>query len=359
MSCSTIWPSERRPTRSSTTVPASTCSARSRIDAVFAAREPSAPQRVDRQREHLLGRRVAVEQRFEAAVDRAGGRPRELLVADRPGQLGEVRAARSARCAGHTARPPPRSSRTPGARRARSALASTSSRRAMWGTVSDGSRPLTSKFRDTPYPSLARCCASRSRSFATGCGGGGGARRGRQRRDPERRPRTRPADQTRHAAAAYVAQAIVPQLAVYTAPGDASPMEQLANPWVVSPDYPDQTVPQVFLVKEQRSRRVGPGAPPRSTEREHRLGPRQRRSRSPRTTSTCRSSSAPTASPSPRAARCSTRATVAVGADATPTPTGEYYVRVKVKAIDPTTVYGPYRVGAVEPLRRARDLRRR
>ena len=50
---------------------------------------------------------------------------------------------------------------------------------------------------------------------------------------------------------------------------------------------------------------------------------------------------------------------VAIGTDDTPTPTGEYYVRVKVKAIDPNTVYGPYAWGSVEPLRRARDLQRR
>ena len=38
---------------------------------------------------------VAVESRFEASVDGAGRRARQLLVADRPHQLGEVRAARA------------------------------------------------------------------------------------------------------------------------------------------------------------------------------------------------------------------------------------------------------------------------
>ena len=37
--------------------------------------------------------------------------------------------------------------------------------------------------------------------------------------------------------------------------------------------------------------------------------------------------------------------TIAVGTDDTPTPIGEYFVRVKVKAIDPNTVYGPYAWG--------------
>jgi lipoprotein-anchoring transpeptidase ErfK/SrfK len=37
--------------------------------------------------------------------------------------------------------------------------------------------------------------------------------------------------------------------------------------------------------------------------------------------------------------------TTAVGAKATPTPTGEYYLRVLIRAIDPNTVYGPYAYG--------------
>ena len=36
---------------------------------------------------------------------------------------------------------------------------------------------------------------------------------------------------------------------------------------------------------------------------------------------------------------------VAVGAPATPTPTGRYFTRVLMKAPDPTTVYGPYAFG--------------
>jgi hypothetical protein len=39
------------------------------------------------------------------------------------------------------------------------------------------------------------------------------------------------------------------------------------------------------------------------------------------------------------------REEVAIGDGETPTPIGEYYVRVKIKAIDPSTVYGPYAWG--------------
>jgi lipoprotein-anchoring transpeptidase ErfK/SrfK len=37
--------------------------------------------------------------------------------------------------------------------------------------------------------------------------------------------------------------------------------------------------------------------------------------------------------------------TVAVGKASTPTPVGEFYIRVLLKAPDPTTVYGPYAYG--------------
>ena len=36
---------------------------------------------------------------------------------------------------------------------------------------------------------------------------------------------------------------------------------------------------------------------------------------------------------------------VAVGAPATPTPTGDYYVRVLLRSTDPTSVYGPFAYG--------------
>src|SRR5262249_52760027 len=37
--------------------------------------------------------------------------------------------------------------------------------------------------------------------------------------------------------------------------------------------------------------------------------------------------------------------TVAVGTKDTPTPLGEFYIRVLLQAPDPTTVYGPYAYG--------------
>jgi len=60
-------------------------------------REPGATQRGIVDREDALGRRRAVEQGFEAAMDRARRGTGELLEADGPRQFGEVRASRASR----------------------------------------------------------------------------------------------------------------------------------------------------------------------------------------------------------------------------------------------------------------------
>ncbi len=96
VSSRTISSSDRRATRSSSTSPASTFSARSRIDAALFAERPAARKFVDREREHRLGRRRTVERGLEPAVDRARRRARQLLVADRPHQLGEMGPPRAA-----------------------------------------------------------------------------------------------------------------------------------------------------------------------------------------------------------------------------------------------------------------------
>ena len=240
-----------------------------------------------RRREHRFGRRIAVEQRLEAPVDRAGGRPRELLVADRPGELGEVRAARAAPPQVARARPPPRSSANAGCAP---------------GEVGARLHELTSGHAAAPYPRRStasleplvmtpyhlsrprarrRARARRRRLWRVAA-----ARRSAGRSRPPTTSRQAAHDQHADAAAPTSPRRSSPQLAVYDAPGDAAPREQLDNPWVVSPDYPDQTVPQVFLVKEQRTDGLGAGAAPGAPERQHRLGRRRPTCRSRRTTST-------------------------------------------------------------------------
>ena len=179
---------------------------------------------------------------------------------------------------------------------------------------------------------------------AAGCGGGG-AELGRQVEDPPTTGATTKGETGNvKLAAAYVAQAIVPQLAVYDTPGAPAAAQQLPNPWVVSPDYPDQTVPQVFLVKEQRKdgwiQVLLPVRPNGSTgwvqAKDVRLTANDFHVKvelgAHRITVT-------------QSGAMIYEGEIAVGTDETPTPVGEYFVRVKVKAIDPNTVYGPFAWG--------------
>ena len=67
------------------------------IDAVLFPDRPTAAQLGIGQREHgERGRSLVAEQRLEATMDRARRGARELLEADRPGELGEVCPARAA-----------------------------------------------------------------------------------------------------------------------------------------------------------------------------------------------------------------------------------------------------------------------
>ena len=137
--------------------------------------------------------------------------------------------------------------------------------------------------------------------------------------------------------------ATVPNLQVFDDPANPAPSQQLPNPWVFSPEFPDQTVPQVFQVEEVRgdwTRVLLPVRPNGSTGWVH--------------------SSDLQVTPNLFHVRVELGAhtitvtqgfdvlytgPVAIGAPDTPTPTGDYYVRVKIKAIDPTTAYGPYAWG--------------
>jgi lipoprotein-anchoring transpeptidase ErfK/SrfK len=141
-----------------------------------------------------------------------------------------------------------------------------------------------------------------------------------------------------------VAKATVPMLAVYDDPGAVSPSRQLENPWVVHPDFPDQTVPQVFLVRDVRSdgwtQIVLPVRPNGSTGWVHTsdvelaaTNYHVRIELGAHTITVTKGLDVLYSGP------------IAIGASDTPTPIGDYYVRVKIKAVDPDTVYGPYAWG--------------
>lgn len=156
--------------------------------------------------------------------------------------------------------------------------------------------------------------------------------------------------------AGYVSQVATAQgttISVYANPDDAEPMLELDNPWVIDPDVPDATVPQVFLIKE---------ADPATTEGEvasdewvEVLLP----IRPNGSTGWVRRADVTIAENPYRigielAAKRITvtdagsvvyEGAIASGKADTPTPTGTYYLRVLLEAPDPNTVYGPFAYG--------------
>jgi lipoprotein-anchoring transpeptidase ErfK/SrfK len=138
--------------------------------------------------------------------------------------------------------------------------------------------------------------------------------------------------------------ATVPNLQVFDDPAIPTPSRELPNPWVFSPEYPDQTVPQVFQVQEIRAdgwtRVLLPVRPNGSSGWVHsadlQVTPTDYHVRVELGAHTITVT---------QGFNVLYTGAVAIGTPETPTPTGNYYVRVKIKAIDPTTAYGPYAWG--------------
>jgi lipoprotein-anchoring transpeptidase ErfK/SrfK len=143
----------------------------------------------------------------------------------------------------------------------------------------------------------------------------------------------------------YVATATGTSVAVYPSPTGATPAQVLPNPWVVDPTRPAANAPQVFLVARDQ---------PIAGRVEVQLPVRPNGS-----TGWVRMSDVSLARVSyhvlvelgrrritvSNGALTVYQGAVAVGATATPTPTGHYYVRVLIRAPDPHTVYGPFAYG--------------
>jgi lipoprotein-anchoring transpeptidase ErfK/SrfK len=140
----------------------------------------------------------------------------------------------------------------------------------------------------------------------------------------------------------YVAQAQVPSVKVYDTPNGTQPSNQFENPWFVNGDsrYPVQTV---FLVEEQRGdwlKVLLPIRPNGSTgwirRSDVNLAPNPYRIEVDLSDHSLKVFNAN---------KLYLEDTVAVGADATPTPIGEFYNRVLLQPPDQNTVYGPYAYG--------------
>jgi lipoprotein-anchoring transpeptidase ErfK/SrfK len=161
----------------------------------------------------------------------------------------------------------------------------------------------------------------------------------------------RPTTTVRHAAkvtptppnTVLVARATASSVLVFADPTTRLPFLTLPNPWLVNGDAADP-VPQVFLVRQQRSdgwvqvllpvRPNGSLGWVRSDALQLFADPYALDvSVSAHTIQVRDGASVVYQGP------------VAVGAPATPTPTGDYYVRVLLRSTDPTSVYGPFAYG--------------
>jgi lipoprotein-anchoring transpeptidase ErfK/SrfK len=184
-----------------------------------------------------------------------------------------------------------------------------------------------------------------------GCGGGGGdATLGKKTTSSA--PVSTAAPTTNSSYIATVKPAVT-KVAVYDSPDAETATRDFENPWLYDPAVPTSKVPQVFLVKQQRDdgwiQVLLPVRPNGSTgwvkSDDVTL------SANPYSIDVELSKHTITVNDGDRVIYTGP---IAIGATdpplpdvghATPTPTGEYYLRVLLQAPDPDTVYGPYAYG--------------
>jgi lipoprotein-anchoring transpeptidase ErfK/SrfK len=181
---------------------------------------------------------------------------------------------------------------------------------------------------------------------ATACGGGGGGEQNAAKPAATSAPSVtlpEPTTTTLPPNGSYLAQVKGPSLAVFDQPGAAAPSRTFPNPWFVNDDqrYP---VPQVFLAESVRPdgwvqillpiRPNGSTGWVRGTDVQLAVNTyRIVVSVSAHQITVFHGTSVLYQGP------------VATGAPATPTPTGNYFIRVLQQAPDPNTVYGPFAYG--------------
>jgi lipoprotein-anchoring transpeptidase ErfK/SrfK len=185
-------------------------------------------------------------------------------------------------------------------------------------------------------------------ALVTGCGGGGGEATLGAPVEPttSRAAAGAPATTATTAPPAWqseIAEARAATVQVFDTPGAAAPFLELPNPWVYDPAHPDQTIPQVFLVKERSPGWLEvllPVRPNGSTGwvREAEMAV----STNPYRITVSIDDHLITVT---RATEVIYEGPVAVGKPETPTPQGEFYLRILIQSIDPSSVYGPYAYG--------------
>jgi lipoprotein-anchoring transpeptidase ErfK/SrfK len=140
----------------------------------------------------------------------------------------------------------------------------------------------------------------------------------------------------------YIAQAVGAQVHVYSGPSVPTPAETLPNPWPLNDD-PSLPVQQDFLIEAQQPGWVEVLLPER---------PNGKRGWIPASEVTVVSNEYHIEVSRffhqitvYKGAQIAYQGPVAVGAPATPTPTGLYYLRVLLRSPDPNSAYGPYAYG--------------
>lgn len=141
-----------------------------------------------------------------------------------------------------------------------------------------------------------------------------------------------------------IAEAVVPEIAVFETPEAPLPSRTLPNPWHVNDDPSEPTVAQVFLVEEQRDDgwvRVLLPVRPNGTSGWVRASD-VKLSHTPYHITVELGAHRITAY---EGERVILQEPAAIGKPATPTPPGKYYIRVLLRSPNPDSVYGPYAYG--------------
>jgi lipoprotein-anchoring transpeptidase ErfK/SrfK len=145
----------------------------------------------------------------------------------------------------------------------------------------------------------------------------------------------------------------VTKVDVFNKPSANEPARQFDNPWLYDPTVPTSKVPQVFLVKQQRPdgwvQVLLPVRPNGSTgwvkAADVTLTPNPFRIKVALAAHTITVNNGSQVIYTGPVAIGATNPPLPDVGKPTPTPTGDYYLRILLQAPDPNTVYGPYAYG--------------
>jgi hypothetical protein len=178
-----------------------------------------------------------------------------------------------------------------------------------------------------------------------GCGGGGGSSRTSPTKaaPPTTAAPSAPTTTTLPPGVSVIAQVTAPLAGVFDDPSSAQPKMTFGPTWNLDDDPSKPTVPEVFLVQEQRPGWVRVLLPirPNGSSGWMRAGD-LRLSQNPYHIQIDVAAHQITAF---NATQVIYQGPVAVGAPATPTPPGQYYTRVLLQTPDPSSSYGPFAYG--------------